>query len=40
MIKALKDPMKDEERKEMMKWAKEKYSWSKIAQDWDEEFRK
>ena len=40
LIDALKNPMPEEKRQEMMKWAREKYAWSKIAKEWDEEFRK
>ena len=38
-IDALKNPMSDEKRQEMMKWANEKYKWSVIAKSWDEEFK-
>ena len=39
LIDALKNPMSEEKRQEMSNWAKEKYTWSKIASDWDKEFR-
>lgn len=39
LIDALKNPMSEEKRQEMMKWAKENYSWSKIASDWDKNFK-
>lgn len=39
LIDALKNPMSEEERKKMMDWANEKYSWLKIAQQWDKEFK-
>ena len=38
LINALLDPMSDEKREEMMKWAKEKYSWDKLATEWGVEF--
>src|SRR3990167_10087428 len=34
LIDALKNPMSEEKRQEMMKWANEKYAWSKIAKEW------
>ena len=40
LIDALNNPMSDEKRKEMSKWAVEKYAWSKIAREWSEEFKK
>ena len=40
LIEALKNPMPEEKRKEMMKWANEKYAWSVIAKSWSEEFKK
>ena len=40
LIDALKNPMSEEKRQEMMQWAKEKYAWSKIARSWDLEFRR
>lgn len=40
LIDALKNPMPEEKRQEMMKWASEKYSWSVIAKSWDLEFKK
>ena len=40
LIDALKNPMPEEKRQEMMKWAREKYAWSKIAQSWHLEFTK
>jgi glycosyltransferase involved in cell wall biosynthesis len=40
LIDALKNPMSEEKREEMMKWAKEKYAWEKIAKEWGEEFKK
>lgn len=39
LIDALKNPMSEEKRQEMMAWAKEKYSWDKIAKDWTEVFK-
>jgi len=38
LIDALKNPMDEKKRKEMMKWA-QKYKWSNIASEWDAEFR-
>ena len=40
LIDALKNPMSEEKRQEMMKWALGKYSWTKIATEWGEEFKK
>lgn len=40
LIEALKNPMSEEDREKMSKWAKDKYSWSKIAHSWVEEFKK
>lgn len=40
LIDALKNPMSEEKREEMMKWAQEKYAWSKIASEWSEVFKK
>lgn len=39
LIDALKNPMNEEKRKEMSKWA-EKYKWENIAKSWSEEFKK
>lgn len=39
LIDALKNPMPEEKREEMMKWAQEKYSWEKIAKDWSKLFK-
>lgn len=39
LIDALQNPMPEEKRKEMMRWAKETYAWEKVAADWDKEFR-
>lgn len=36
LIAALKEPMSDEKRQEMMTWAREKYSWDAIAKSWEE----
>lgn len=38
LIDALEHPMSDEKREDMMQWAKSKYSWDTIAQDWTQEF--
>lgn len=38
LIAALQEPMSDDARNEMSAWAREKYSWDKLAQDWTEEF--
>lgn len=40
LIDALKHPMSEEKRHEMMKWARENYTWEKIAKEWSEEFKK
>lgn len=40
LILALNEPMAEEKRLEMQKWAKDTYSWKRIASDWDIEFRK
>ena len=40
LINALLYPMGEAHRQKMMIWAKKKYAWAKIAQDWDEEFRR
>ena len=34
LIDALKNPMSEKKRQEMMKWANEKYAWEKIAKEW------
>lgn len=39
LIKRLKNPPTNEERKEMMKWAKENMSWAQTAKGWDEKFK-
>jgi 2-polyprenyl-3-methyl-5-hydroxy-6-metoxy-1,4-benzoquinol methylase len=40
LIALLKDADRQEEmRVPMMKWAKETFAWSKVAKQWDEEFR-
>jgi glycosyltransferase involved in cell wall biosynthesis len=38
LINSLKNPMSEEKRTEMMKWASEKFAWSNIAKQWSEEF--
>lgn len=38
LIEALTDPMPYSVREEMMEWAKEQYSWDKIATEWGVEF--
>jgi FkbM family methyltransferase len=41
LIGLLKDTKRQEDiREPMMKWAKEKFAWSKVAKQWDEEFKK
>lgn len=40
LLDALKNPMSEEKRQDMMTWAQLKYSWQKIAQDWSKEFKK
>lgn len=40
LIALLKDEKRQEEiRAEMIPWAKEKFAWSKVAKQWDEEFK-
>lgn len=39
LIDALQNPMSEEKRKEMIEWAKDKYTWAKIAKDWTKEFK-
>lgn len=39
LIEALRNPMSEDKRQEMMSWARKKYSWSVIADQWDKEFR-
>lgn len=39
LIEALKNPMSEEKRQEMMKKTVEKYEWSKIADQWSAEFK-
>lgn len=39
LIDTLITPPTEEKRQEMMKWAREKFKWSSVAKQWDEEFR-
>lgn len=39
LIEALKNPMTNDQREEMMEWAKKQFSWSKVAKQWSEEFK-
>lgn len=39
LIYALKNPMADEDRKEMMMATRERHSWQKTAEGWDKEFK-
>ncbi len=39
LIDALLHPMSEEKRQEMMKWAQEKYAWSVVAKQWNDEFK-
>lgn len=39
LIDALKNPMSEEKRREMSKWA-ENYKWENVAKDWTEVFKK
>lgn len=39
LIDALNNPMSEAKRKEMSRWAEEKYTWSKIAKEWTREFK-
>ena len=38
IVEALKNPMTEEKRKEMMDWAQKKYAWSEVAKSWTEVF--
>jgi len=38
LIDTLKHPQSDKDRKKMMKWARENYSWEKVAAQWSEQF--
>lgn len=38
VIDALKNPISEDKRKEMVQSIREQYSWDKIAADWDKEF--
>lgn len=40
LIDALNNPMKEEDRDRMQKWAQEKYSWENVVKDWVEVFKK
>ena len=39
IVEALKNPMTEEKRKEMMEWAQKKYAWSEVAKSWSEVFK-
>ena len=39
LIDTLKNPMTEEKRKEMMKWAQDTFAWKKIANQWIESFK-
>lgn len=39
IINCLKNPPEEERRDQMMKWAKKQFAWSKVAKQWDEEFK-
>lgn len=40
LVSLLKDEKRQEEiREPMMKWARDKFSWSNVAKQWDEEFK-
>lgn len=39
LVEALKNPMPEEKRSKMMKWAQEKYSWENVAKSWMEVFK-
>jgi len=39
LIDALNNPMTEEKREEMMKWAEEKYTWLDVADKWSAEFK-
>lgn len=41
LVAALKDKKwQDEQRKKMMPWAKDNYSWKKVAEQWTKQFKK
>lgn len=40
LILALAEPIPEEKRLEMQKWALDTYAWEKIAKQWSDEFRK
>ena len=41
LIKALKDEKwQEEQRKLMMPWARENFSWTKVAEEWTKQFKK
>lgn len=39
LIDALRNPMGEEKREDMMEWAKSTYSWDKVAKQWSELFK-
>lgn len=39
LIFELQNPWSDENRNVMMNWAKQQFAWSKVAKQWDQEFR-
>ena len=39
LLDALKNPLSDEKREDMMAWAKSHYSWDKIIDGWSTEFK-
>lgn len=39
LIDALKSPMSNEKREDMMNWAKSTYSWDEVIKNWDKEFQ-
>ena len=40
LIEELKNPTSEKEREKMMAWARKEYSWDRVAQSWDIEFKR
>ena len=40
VINILKNPPTEEERQEMKNWARKKFSWDRVAENWNKEFSK
>lgn len=39
LVEALKNPMEETKRKEMIEWANKKYAWENVAKSWEEMFK-